>query len=176
SIVDHPIIIFVGNEIVSDLPLQMALYFNVYFSPFWFLTAFVILAAKYDKLDFYYKFVLIAIYIVMAIVESTRLYLGYLGNLHEKVPELAGFWLLTLVLQFPLTLVLLLNESMLIMPTERAMNILMTIFVLVEIIQGYRVIKALADHQVSKFHLHQFDEVSEMQDIQERGPEEIGFR
>ncbi|KAK3746275.1 hypothetical protein QZH41_016536, partial [Actinostola sp. cb2023] len=76
--------IFTGNELVSDLPLQMALYLNVHFSPFWFLTVFVMLAAKYQSLNFYYKFVLIAIYVVMAIVELTRLYLGYMGNLQEK--------------------------------------------------------------------------------------------
>lgn len=40
---------------------------------------------QYDSLDFYYKFVLIAIYVVMAIVETTRLYLGYIGNLQERV-------------------------------------------------------------------------------------------
>lgn len=93
-----------------------------------------------------------------------------------QVPELAGFWLLTLVLQLPLAFVLLFNESMLIMPTERAMNILMTLFVVFETIQGYRAIKTLTGHQVSKFHLHQFDELTDMQDTQERGPEEIGFR
>jgi hypothetical protein len=47
-------------------------------------TAFSILL-QFDSLNFYYKFVLIAIYIVMAIVETTRLYLGYIGNLQEKV-------------------------------------------------------------------------------------------
>lgn len=93
-----------------------------------------------------------------------------------QVPELAGFWLLTLVLQLPLSFLLLFNESMLIMPTERAMNILMVLFVVFETIQGYRAIKRMTEYQVNKFHLHQFDEMSEMQDAQERGPEEIGYR
>ena len=99
-----------------------------------------------------------------------------LPNFALKVPELAGFWLLTLVLQLPLTLLLLLNEHMMILPMERAVNIIMTGFVAFEVIQGYRVIKAMTEHQVSKFHLHQFDDLTELQDAQERQLEEIGFR
>ena len=34
--------------------------------------------------------------------QVVRLYLGYLGNLGERVPELAGFWLLTILLQLPM--------------------------------------------------------------------------
>lgn len=41
---------FPGNEIVSNLPLQMSLYFNAYFSPFWFATCIVMLFAKVKML------------------------------------------------------------------------------------------------------------------------------
>ena len=40
------IICLSGNEIVSNLALQMSLYFNVYFSPFWYTTCIVMLVAK----------------------------------------------------------------------------------------------------------------------------------
>ena len=90
-----------------------------------------------------------------------------------QVPELAGFWILTLVLQLPLTLMLLLNESMLIMPMERAVNIIMALFVLFETVQGYRVIKSMIEQQISKFHVQQFDDFTE---LQEDGVEEVGFR
>lgn len=91
------------------------------------------------------------------------------------MPELAGFWILTLVLQLPLTLMLLFNESMLIMPMERAVNIVMAVFVLFEAIQGYRVIKTMIEQQASKFHVQQFDNLIEMQEMQEESMEEIGF-
>ena len=42
---------------------------------------------QYSKLDSVYKFITIVIYVAMALVEVTRLYLGYAGNLQEKV-----FW------------------------------------------------------------------------------------
>ena len=93
-----------------------------------------------------------------------------------QVPELAGFWILTLVLQLPLTLMLLLNESMLIMPMERAVNIIMALFVLFETVQGYRVIKGMIEQQISKFHVQQFDDFTELQEMQEDGVEEVGFR
>ena len=44
------IIISSGNELVSDLALQMALYFNAYYSPFWFVTCCVMLGAKVRQL------------------------------------------------------------------------------------------------------------------------------
>lgn len=94
----------------------------------------------------------------------------------HQVPELAGFWILTLVLQLPLTLMLLLNESMLIMPMERAVNIIMAVFVLFETVQGYRVIKSMIEQQISKFHVQQFDDLTELQEMQEDGVEEVGFR
>lgn len=40
---------------------------------------------QHAKLDSVYKFITIAIYVAMAIVEILRLYLGYAGNLQEKV-------------------------------------------------------------------------------------------
>lgn len=96
--------------------------------------------------------------------------------LSHQVPELAGFWILTLVLQLPLTLMLLLNESMLIMPMERAVNIIMALFVVFETVQGYRVIKSMIEQQISKFHVQQFDDLTDLQEMQEDGVEEVGFR
>ena len=46
---------------------------------------------QYGKLNFYYKFVYIVIYVIMAIVEIVRLYLGYVGNLQEKVSRFYQF-------------------------------------------------------------------------------------
>ena len=40
---------------------------------------------QYEALATHYKFVTITIYVVMFLVEAARLYLGYEGNLREKV-------------------------------------------------------------------------------------------
>ena len=74
-----------GNEIVSDLPLQMALFFNVCYFPAWLIISIVITTVKYDHLNYLYKFVLVTVLVAATIIEIIRLYLGYLGNLTEKV-------------------------------------------------------------------------------------------
>nr|XP_033776521.1 transmembrane protein 17 isoform X2 [Geotrypetes seraphini] len=91
----------VDNEVVSNLPLQMSLYFNVFYFPFWWVCYVTILQLKYSVLPDYYKFILVTILILVSLIEVIRLYLGYMGNLQEKVPELAGFWLLSVLLQLP---------------------------------------------------------------------------
>ena len=46
-------------------------------------------------------------FIMMILFEAVRLYLAYVGNLGERVPELTGFWLLTLMVEIPLSTFLL---------------------------------------------------------------------
>lgn len=41
--------------------------------------------SQYEHLATHYKYVTIIVYIVMFLVEASRLYLGYEGNLREKV-------------------------------------------------------------------------------------------
>eukprot|EP00111_Clytia_hemisphaerica_P008242 TCONS_00024019-protein len=95
-----------------------------------------------------------------------RLYLGYSGNLQEKVPELAGFWLVTFIFQLPLICFLLFNEYTYVLPLERAVHIIMLCFLLYEIIQGYRSIKQMTDAQVEKFHLQRLNEDLEMESLE----------
>ncbi|XP_074844582.1 transmembrane protein 17 isoform X3 [Carettochelys insculpta] len=76
------------NEIVSSLPLQMSLYFNLYFFPFWWLSSVVMLQLKYPVLPDYYKFILVTVIVLVSLIEAIRLYLGYMGNLQEKRPRI----------------------------------------------------------------------------------------
>lgn len=144
-----------GNEIVSNLPLQMSLFFNLCYFPFWLVISIVIAYVKYQYLNYLYKFILVTVLVAATIIEVTRLYLGYLGNLTEKVPELAGFWLLTVLLQLPLQGFLLFNEDLLILPMERAANVLMVTIIVVELVAGFIALRKITRHQAKKFHLHQ---------------------
>ncbi|KAK2172975.1 hypothetical protein NP493_913g01053 [Ridgeia piscesae] len=148
-----------GNEYVSNLPLQMALYFNAFYFPFWLVTAIIMLAAKYHALSNVYQIICISILIVMTLIEAIRLYVGFLGNLKEQVPELAGFWMLTVLLQAPLILFLLFNEATVILPLERAVHGIQTAFVLFEVFSGYFAIRHMVNYQVTKFHLKQFQQL-----------------
>ncbi|XP_061101769.1 transmembrane protein 17B [Conger conger] len=150
-----------SSNVVSSLPLQMSLFFNMWFFPLWWISEVVMLDLKYPALPDYYKFILITVLTVMTLVEAVRLYLGYAGNLQEKVPELAGFWLLSLLLQFPLVLFQLFNEAILIQPLERGIHIVLGLFILTQAVSGFVAIRAMVRHTETHFHLRQFDGLQE---------------
>ena len=144
-----------GNEVVSDLSLQVCLFFNVCYFPFWLVVDVIVAVDKYEHLNYLYKFILVTVLIAAVIIEVTRLYLGYLGNLTEKVPELAGFWLLTVLLQFPLQCFLFLNSDLILLPLERAANAVMVALIVAELMTGFIALKKITRHQAKKFHLMQ---------------------
>lgn len=77
-----------------------------------------------------------------------------------KVPELAGFWLLSILLQFPLILFQLFNEAILIQPLERAVHIVLALLILVQVgVEVKSFIKLACDCQwlnVNGFIEHEF--------------------
>ncbi|XP_069384913.1 transmembrane protein 17B isoform X2 [Paralichthys olivaceus] len=149
--------LFPEKRVLSSLQLQMSLYFNMWFFPWWWISETVMLQLKYPALPDYYKFILVTVLILMTLIEAIRLYLGYVGNLQEKVPELAGFWLLSLLLQSPLILFQLFNEAILIQPLERGVHIVLAIFVLSQALSGFLALRDMVKHTESQFHLRQFD-------------------
>ena len=74
-----------GNEIVSHLHLQMCLFFNLCYFPFWLAVTIVATVIKYNLLNYLYQFILLTVLVAVVLIELARLYLGYLGNLTEKV-------------------------------------------------------------------------------------------
>ncbi|XP_041795635.1 transmembrane protein 17B [Chelmon rostratus] len=146
------------KRILSSLSLQMSLYFNMWFFPLWWISETVMLHFKYPALPDYYKFILVAVLILMTLIEAIRLFLGYAGNIQEKVPELAGFWLLTILLQFPLILFQLFNEAILIQPLERGVHIVLAIFILTQALSGFVALRDMVRHAESQFHLRQLTE------------------
>ena len=78
------------------------------------------------------------------------------------MPELAGCWLLTILISLPLTILLLFNEGAYILPPERAVNILLLIFEIIEVVAGYFAIHAMVNLQVAKFHLKQFYDLEDL--------------
>ncbi|CAH0394016.1 unnamed protein product [Bemisia tabaci] len=145
-----------GDEIVTNLPLQMALYFNVVFFPFWFIVMITMLYLKYDCLTSLFQFILVAAFITVTCIECLRLYLGYVGNLSEKIPELAGFWMLSFLLQLPLQLFLLANEGVRPTGVERAVQGVEVALLLAQLGTGFVALRTTAAHQAHKFHLAQF--------------------
>ena len=81
------------------------------------------------------------------------------------MPELAGFWLLTLLLQTPFVLFVLFNEATIITPLNRAVTLIMAVFILFEDVIGYFAIRAMVNNQVNKFHLQQFTNLEYVEDM-----------
>ncbi|XP_004280692.1 transmembrane protein 17 isoform X1 [Orcinus orca] len=148
------------NEMVSSLALQMSLYFNTYFFPLWWVSSITMLQMKYSILPDYYKFIVVTVIILITLIEAIRLYLGYMGNLQEKVPELAGFWLLSLLLQLPLILFLLFNEGLTNLPLEKAVHIIFTIFLTFQVVSAFLTLRKMVNQLATRFHLQDFDRLS----------------
>ncbi|XP_011161462.2 transmembrane protein 17B-like [Solenopsis invicta] len=145
----------IGNQIQSNLPLQMALYFNVWTYPVWFFVTLVNLDAKYYYLTDVYKFITVAVFIVISVLEGIRLYLGYLGNLTEKIPELASFWLISTLIHFPLEMFLLFDSKTEPHLSETIINSIMAFLLVTEIITSTIALKKSADHHAKRFYVAQ---------------------
>ncbi|XP_063974922.1 transmembrane protein 17B-like [Diachasmimorpha longicaudata] len=144
-----------GNIIKSSLPLQMALYFNLWLFPVWFFIIFLGIDAKYYYLSSLYKFITVTLYVTISTLECIRLWFGYLGNLVEKIPELASFWLLSTLLQFPLMMFMFWDENMQLFFIERLATGLMIVLVIAEIISGTIALKNIAEHHSKRFYMSQ---------------------
>ena len=110
---------------------------------------------KYSLLNYLYKFVLVTVLVAVIIIEVVRLYLGYLGNLKERVPELAGFWLLTILLQLPLQAFLFFNTDLILVPVEQAAGSVMLVLVVAQLVAGLLALREITRQQAARFHLQQ---------------------
>ncbi|TKR67519.1 hypothetical protein L596_023664 [Steinernema carpocapsae] len=154
------------RETLTNLPLQMALHFNVYFIPFWAISHIACFIMKYNHLSLTYQVVLTPVHFLYTIIEVVRLYLGYYGNLSEKISALSGFWISSLILQLPIAIFLLSNEEIIPLPLERFAYIVHLLFLLVQILCGFFMIKQLADSQVAKFKRRALEEEEEEAEVE----------
>ncbi|PSN48502.1 Transmembrane protein 17B [Blattella germanica] len=140
----------------------MSLYFNIYFFPIWFVTVLLMLDLKYQCLSHIYSFIVVTVLIAVIGIELLRLYIGCMGNLTEMVPELAGFWMMSLLLQFPLQLFLLVHENTKPFQMERAIQGIMLSFLVVQIFSGFFAVRHASRHQANFFHRMQFTSASDL--------------
>ncbi|XP_075244921.1 transmembrane protein 17B-like [Convolutriloba macropyga] len=145
-----------SQQMASSTPLQVSLYFNAYFFPFWTCANMVMLALKFDRLSAIYQILLLSCLVFMTVLEVVRLYLGYVGNLQEQVPELAGCWLLTTTLQLPLVIIVLVVPGVDLLPLDCTVNVILLCFVVWQVFTGLFALYFLSRQQVLKFQLQQF--------------------
>lgn len=83
------------------------------------------------------------------------------------MPELTGFWLLTCIIEIPLSLFILVivwfplngtNQIIVqIIPMQFALQLIHFIFIFSEAIFGFVSLRVLAQYQISRFHYKQFE-------------------
>ncbi|XP_014796852.1 PREDICTED: transmembrane protein 17B-like [Calidris pugnax] len=117
-----------------------------------------VLPLQYQLLPQHYQFLLVAAFLILSLVEGSRLYLGYVGNLQEKVPELAGFLLLSFLIQLPLLLFLLTDSHFIRLPLEMVVHSLLLAFLLAEMVAAFLALKTMTKQLVAQFHLQQLKE------------------
>ncbi|KYB25484.1 transmembrane protein 17 [Tribolium castaneum] len=157
-----------GNEVMSNLPLQMSLYFNVIFAPFWMAILVLYLRNTYLCFSELYKFIIITVISTVFLLEMLRLYLGYKGNLEDKIPELAGFWMLSLLLQFPLQGLLLFNPNFKLHVIEIIVQSIMFVMLCIQLVSSYCALKFTAAQQAIYFRIMKLRSDVTLADVQER--------
>uniref|UniRef100_A0A8C3E174 Uncharacterized protein n=1 Tax=Corvus moneduloides TaxID=1196302 RepID=A0A8C3E174_CORMO len=167
--------LFINNKtwdsgtVLSSLPLQVMLYFNVYYFPVWCLAEGIMLHLKYHLLPWHYQLLLVTAFLILSLAEGSRLYLGYLGNLQEKVPELAAFLLLSFLIQLPLLLFLLTDSQVIHLPLEVPMHSLFLAFLLIEIVAAFLALRTMTKQLAAQFYLRQFQEGGRGREIKAHG-------
>ncbi|KAK6030674.1 hypothetical protein OSTOST_03187, partial [Ostertagia ostertagi] len=139
------------SESLSSLPLQVAVHLNICLAPFLFIAEICCLILKYSYLSVTYKVILIAVLLVYVLVEVIRLFLAVVGNLGEKIPAISGFWTLSMVLQLPIVLFLLLNPAVVPVPFEIIMLSIHLLFLIVEIVTSFLTMKVMSAQQIKLF-------------------------
>ncbi|KAF7637272.1 Transmembrane protein 17B, partial [Meloidogyne graminicola] len=81
-----------------------------------------------------YKIVLLVIHFISIIIQFIRPFLGYSGNLKEKIPELSGFWILTALIHLPSQIFLFINSDIYQLPLEKYTILLEIILSIIEVI------------------------------------------
>lgn len=114
------------------------------------------LQLKYGCLSHIYHFIVVTVLIAVIGIECLRLYMGYMGNLTGKIPELAGFWMLSMLLQLPLQLFLFANEETVPLPIERVVQGVMLSFLAIQLVSGLFALRHASQHQANRFHVTQF--------------------
>lgn len=147
----------------SSLPLQMLLYFNVCFFPCWLLSLTFVLPVLALSSGTNHTILMVFAFAFKAIIEFIRLYLGYTGNLSERMPELTAFCLLTIIFQIPLSIFLLIYQLIASMGVQLslvfAVEIIYIAFLTLEAIFGIYAVRIMVTAQTSRFHYRQFEEV-----------------
>ena len=132
-----------GYQLVASLPLQMCFYFSLLFPPCWTAVLGVVFHTELDRMDVLSRYIYVTVLCGAMLMELVHLHVGYVGSMREEVPQMAGFWLTSL---------LLLNSGALRLAAELAVLGPQAALLVAQLAPGYVAVRRLTRHQVTKFH------------------------
>uniref|UniRef100_A0A671QSH5 Transmembrane protein 17A-like n=1 Tax=Sinocyclocheilus anshuiensis TaxID=1608454 RepID=A0A671QSH5_9TELE len=97
----------------------------------------------------YYQCLLVTGMVLISIFEVLRAVV-------YKVPELAGFWLISFLFQLPILLFFITDEATIIRPLERAVHSLYLGFLLGELLASFLALHVMTRKLTQQFHMRQF--------------------
>ncbi|KNC47358.1 transmembrane protein 17 [Thecamonas trahens ATCC 50062] len=154
----QPKLIMTHTQMAASLLLQMLLYYSGLFSLMWGIITACIMAWKWDNLDDapVFQYITMVVFVIWAVVEPLRIWFGFVGNLKEKVPQLAAHCLLNVFPQIPVLIYLAAFQPSL-LPFERVANVIQLLLVIVSAGVGFATTRSLVRNQTSQFYLNQFE-------------------
>lgn len=151
----------VSRELISSTPLHSAVYYNFYFSVIYFaLNVFILRWKALNYIGWRIEGVTTVMFVMWCLAEPARLYAGYVGNLQERVPSLVAFVFLSVFPQGLCCIYLLVIQKPM-MPMDKILNILMLIFLLVEVVLGYQATNHVIDNKTARFAV-EYGQVEDM--------------
>ncbi|XP_047021800.1 transmembrane protein 17B-like [Helicoverpa zea] len=135
------------------LYLQKCLYFNFYLFITWVFVVGFFLYTKLNRLGHLTRYLSLTVYTLLIVIESARIYLGDYGNLSRGVPELAGFLMLTILMQIPLLSFFLFNPFLMSTPMEMTLHAMLWLITFAEIICSYTALRQASSYAKSVYFL-----------------------
>ncbi|XP_031625195.1 transmembrane protein 17-like [Contarinia nasturtii] len=140
----------------SSLSLQIILFVNVYLSPIWILSSlqFFYMHA-FDESGKHNTIILgAALFLISAPLEVGRLYLGYSGNLNEKIADFAGFLILSLFIQQPIAIFFFyIVHKAKVFWLQIYLQLLVAALIFFEIVIGYISMRRMTRLKAQQFHI-----------------------
>mmetsp|Transcript_72312 Transcript_72312/g.127444 ORF Transcript_72312/g.127444 Transcript_72312/m.127444 type:complete len:166 (-) Transcript_72312:493-990(-) len=141
-----------------SLPLQMSLYFNVWYSVCWLPAKIGLFIWRVHQYPIPWGFQLLQ-WCMLALwffVECFRLYVGYHGSLYEKVPHLVGLVLVNLTLQGSLCYFFGWCGKTSLRPQvpDHALAIVMAVFLTLQVFLAGLVLRRLVRRNTIQFYLN----------------------
>ncbi|XP_053660157.1 transmembrane protein 17-like [Anopheles marshallii] len=144
------------EEVVSHLWVQLLIHTNVYFYGVWLVVAVIFLNHEFATISGIEKILSILSLVVAIPLEVIRLYLGHTGNLMSAIPNFAGFLILSLLIQLPLQIYLLLATHTIHHTVATVVQSITIALLVLQIIVGIPAMRKLSAFRRKQFQIQRW--------------------